>query len=355
MKYKLAVIKGDGIGVEIVDSAIQVLKAIEKKHDVEFELVEVCAGGASIDKYGKPLVDEELQKCKNSDSVLLGAVGGPKWDTLPGNLRPERALLGIRKELGLFANIRPAKLMKILKSACPLKEEVAEKGFDMVILRELTGGIYYGERGRKNGSDVAFDTMQYSKSEVERIVRMAFELAQKRKKELISIDKANVLESSRLWREVVENMNKQYDDVKVTNMLVDNAAMQLVKNPSQFDVVVTANMFGDILSDEASQITGSIGLLPSASLGEGTCGMYEPIHGSAPDIAGQNIANPIATILSLAMMFRHSFDKEKIAVQIENAVLKVLENGYRTVDILDNGTKPLGTKEMTQKIIEYLV
>ena len=298
--------------------------------------------------------DEELNKCLKSDSVLLGAVGGPKWDTLPGHLRPERALLGVRKELDLFANIRPAKLLPILKNACPLKKEIADKGFDMVIIRELTGGIYYGKRGRSEDGDTAYDTEIYSREEVRRIAKLAYEIAMGRKKRLISIDKANVLESSRLWRETVHELNKEYPEVEVTDMLVDNAAMQLIKNPAQFDVAVTSNMFGDILSDEASQITGSIGLLPSASLGKGGRGMYEPIHGSAPDIAGKDIANPIATILSLAMMFEYSFGLKKEADDIENAVNAVLEKGYRTIDILDNGTRPLGTKEMTQKIIEHL-
>lgn len=356
MEFKIAVIHGDGIGVEIIDSALRVLNKIAQKYNHTFNYDFVTAGGVAIDKFGVPLPKSELDKCLSSDSVLLGAVGGPKWDTLPGDLRPERALLGIRKELGLFANIRPAKLMSILKDACPLKKEVAEKGFDMVILRELTGGIYYGERGRKRSEDgtVAYDTETYSEKEIERIARMAYEIAMTRKKEIISIDKANVLESSRLWREVVHRLNSEYPEVKVIDMLVDNAAMQLIKNPAQFDVVVTSNMFGDILSDEASQITGSIGLLPSASLGESGRGMYEPIHGSAPDIAGKNIANPIATIISVAMMLRYSFKLEREAVAIEQAVNNVLQQGYRTADILDNNTTPLGTKEMTDKIIENM-
>jgi 3-isopropylmalate dehydrogenase len=354
MDIKLAVIHGDGIGVEIIDAALRVLNAVAKKrkHNIQYEYV--CAGGRAIDKYGAPLPDEELNKCLKSDSVLLGAVGGPKWDTLPGHLRPERALLGVRKELDLFANIRPAKLLPILKNACPLKKEIADKGFDMVIIRELTGGIYYGKRGRSEDGDTAYDTEIYSREEVRRIAKLAYEIAMGRKKRLISIDKANVLESSRLWRETVHELNKEYPEVEVTDMLVDNAAMQLIKNPAQFDVAVTSNMFGDILSDEASQITGSIGLLPSASLGKGGRGMYEPIHGSAPDIAGKDIANPIATILSLAMMFEYSFGLKKEADDIKNAVNAVLEKGYRTIDILDNGTRPLGTKEMTQKIIEHL-
>ncbi|MDD4316604.1 MAG: 3-isopropylmalate dehydrogenase [Clostridia bacterium] len=356
MEFNIAVIHGDGIGVEIIDSAIEVLGAVAKKFGHKFNFEPVSAGGNAIDKFGEPLPMAELEKCLRSDSVLLGAVGGPKWDTLPGHLRPERALLGIRKELGLYANIRPARLMPILKDACPLKKEVAEKGFDMIIIRELTGGIYYGERGRRIGQNgvEAYDTELYSEMEIERIARTAYEIAMGRKKQLISIDKANVLESSRLWREVVHKLNAEYPEVKVTDMLVDNAAMQLVRNPSQFDVVVTGNMFGDILSDEASQITGSIGLLPSASLGESGRGMYEPIHGSAPDIAGRNIANPIATILSVAMMLRFSFKLEKEAAAVENAVNAVLEQGCRTADIPGNGTTPLGTREMTANIIEKI-
>ena len=355
MKYNIAVIKGDGIGIEIVDSALRVLDEIGKKFNHKFDYDFVCAGGESIDKYGKPLIKSEVEKCKKADSVLLGAVGGPKWDNLDGNLRPEKALLGIRKELGLFANIRPAKLMPILKDACPLKSEAIINGIDILILRELTGGIYYGDRGRMDKSNSAFDTMQYSELEIYRIVKMAFEVAQKRNKKLTSIDKANVLESSRLWREVVHKVSKNYPEVKVCDMLVDNAAMQLIKNPSQFDVIVTSNMFGDILSDEASQITGSIGLLPSASLGTSKCGMYEPIHGSAPDIANKNIANPIATILSVAMMLSYSFDLKDESLAIENAVEKVLKQNYRTSDLKGNEKSILlGTKEMTDKIIENL-
>lgn len=356
MEFNIAVIHGDGIGPEIIDSALLVLDAVAKKYNHKFNYEYVVAGGKAIDSFGEPLPKQELEKCLRSDSVLLGAVGGPKWDTLPGHLRPERALLGIRKELGLYANIRPARLMPILKDACPLKKEVAERGFDMIIIRELTGGIYYGERGRQQGKNgmEAYDTELYSEMEIERIARTAYEIAMGRKKQIISIDKANVLESSRLWREVVHNLNAEYPEVTVTDMLVDNAAMQLIRNPAQFDVVVTSNMFGDILSDEASQITGSIGLLPSASLGESGRGMYEPIHGSAPDIAGKNLANPIATILSVAMMLRFSFKLEQEAAEIEKAVDKVLEQGCRTADILDNGTTPLGTKEITQKIIAEL-
>ncbi len=354
MKYNLAVIEGDGIGPEIVRAAIRVLEQVAPG---KFNYQQVIAGGRSIDQHGVPLTDEALATCKNSDSVLLGAVGGPKWDTLPGHLRPERALLGIRKELGLFANIRPARLYPVLKDACPLRKETADKGFDMVIVRELTGGIYYGERGRKQDSDgntIAFDTETYNQTEIDRIAKVAFELAGKRRRKVCSIDKANVLESSRLWRERVHVVAKDYPDIELIDMLVDNAAMQLVKNPAQFDVIVTSNMFGDILSDEASQLTGSIGLLPSASLSSGRCGMYEPIHGSAPDIAGKGIANPIATIVSVAMMLRYAFDMNDEADRIEQAIEKTLQKGCRTIDILDNDTQPLGTNAITDAIIAEL-
>ncbi|HKL94308.1 MAG TPA: 3-isopropylmalate dehydrogenase [Clostridia bacterium] len=356
MKFNLAIIEGDGIGPEIMKSATDVLDALGKKFNHSFHYNYVLAGGKSIDNFGVPLTDEAIKICKQSDSVLLGAVGGPKWDNLPGNLRPERALLGVRKELGLFANIRPAKLMSIMKNASPLKNEIIEKGFDLVIVRELTGGIYYGKKGRVQTEDgeSAFDTEIYSEKEIERIGRIAFEMALGRRKKVASIDKANVLESSRLWREKIHALAKEYPSVEVVDVLVDNAAMQLVKNPSQFDVVVTSNMFGDILSDEASQLTGSIGLLPSASLGETKCGMYEPIHGSAPDIAGKDFANPIATILSVAMMLRLSFRLEEEAASIETAVDKTLTAGFRTRDILDNNTAPVGTKEMTKIVISNL-
>ncbi len=356
MNKRLAVIEGDGIGPEIVGASISVLNAVGEKFNHAFEYDYVVAGGVSIDKFGVPLTDKALESCKASDSVLLGAVGGYKWDTLPGHLRPERALLGIRKELGLYANIRPAKLFPVLKDACPLKSEVSAKGFDIVIVRELTGGIYYGERGRETGENgvEAYDTERYSEKEIDRIARIAFELAAKRSNKLASVDKANVLESSRLWREVVHRVAKDYPSVEVVDVLVDNAAMQLIRNPAQFDVIVTSNLFGDILSDEASQLTGSIGLLPSASLGETTRGMYEPIHGSAPDIAGKDIANPIATILSIAMMLRLSFGLEVEAAAIEAAVEKTLLAGYRTKDILDNGTEPLSCSAMTAKIIANL-
>lgn len=357
MNYNIALIKGDGIGPEIVDSAVEVLNKIGTKFGHSFEYTEVLAGGCAIDATGHPLPEETVKICKASDSVLLGAVGGPKWDTLPGHLRPEKALLGIRSALGLFTNIRPATLYPTLKSECPLREDIANKGFDMVIIRELTGGMYFGESGRRTGEngEEAFDTECYSVMEIERIGKVAFELAQKRGKKLISIDKANVLESSRLWRETMHKLAENYPDVELSDMLVDNAAMQLVRNPSQFDVVVTSNIFGDILSDEASMITGSIGLLASASLGDTKCGMYEPIHGSAPDIAGQNKANPIATILSVAMMLRYSFDLAKEADCIEKAVADVLNAGNRTGDILGaSGKTPLTTTQMTNKILECI-
>lgn len=355
MTYNIAVIAGDGIGPEIVSSAIEVLHKIGARFGHTFTFIHVAAGGNAIDKYGIPLPQETVDICLNSDGVLLGAVGGPKWDTLPGHLRPEKALLGVRKALGLYANIRPARLLPELKSACPLREAVADTGFDMVIIRELTGGMYFGENGRRNGphGPEAFDTECYSEMEVERIGRIGFAMAQKRSKKLISIDKANVLESSRLWREVMHRLNAEYPDVQLSDMLVDNAAMQLVKNPAQFDVVVTSNMFGDILSDEASQITGSIGLLPSASLGEGKRGLYEPIHGSAPDIAGTGKANPIATILSAAMMLRWSFDLGEEASCIEDAVSAVLQAGYRTADIAAGGPS-VNCREMTERILNQI-
>ena len=306
MEFNIALLRGDGIGPEIVDSAVEVLNKTAEKFGHTFNFTPYLIGGAAIDATGKPLPDETVEGCLASDSVLLGAVGGPKWDNLPGDQRPEKALLGIRAALGLFTNLRPAKLYKALKDSCPLRPDIVENGFDLMMVRELTGGIYFGERGRREGKygEEAYDTECYSKMEIERIAKVAFETARKRNKNVISIDKANVLESSRLWRATVHEIAKDYPDVTCTDMLVDNAAMQLVKNPAQFDVVVTSNLLGDILSDESSQITGSIGMLPSASLGSTKRGMYEPIHGSAPDIAGQNKANPIATILSASMMLR---------------------------------------------------
>lgn len=355
MNIKLAVVKGDGIGPEIVIEAEKVLDKIGEKFGHNFAYTDVLAGGCAIDETGKPLPEETIKTAKESDSVLLGAVGGPKWDTLPGNMRPERALLGLRSELGLFANIRPAKLHDALADACPLKPEIAENGLDMVIVRELTGGLYFGDRGRRYGGKEAYDELKYSVEEIERIGRVAFNLAMKRdRKKVTSVDKANVIETSRLWRETMHKLAKEFPEVQYEDMLVDNCAMQLVRNPSQFDVIVTENMFGDILSDEASMTTGSIGMLPSSSLGNGTLGMYEPIHGSAPDIAGQNKANPIATVLSCAMMLRDSFGLMEEAKSIEDAVTAVLDNGYRTADIMDTNGKLLGTKEMGDMIVSYL-
>lgn len=357
MDFNIALLKGDGIGPEIVDSAVAVLEKVAAKYGHKFTFTPYLAGGCAIDATGVPLPEETVKCCQASDSVLLGAVGGPKWDTLPGHLRPEKALLGVRHALGLYTNIRPAKIYPALKDASPLRPDIIDNGIDIVMIRELTGGIYFGERGRRNGKngEEAYDTECYSEMEIERIAKVAFETARKKNNVVTSIDKANVLESSRLWREVVHRTAEKYPDVKCVDMLVDNAAMQLVKNPSQFDVVVTSNMFGDILSDESSQITGSIGMLASASLGDSKCGMYEPIHGSAPDIAGQNKANPIATILSAAMMFRYSFDLEDEARCIEKAVDDVLEAGYRTADILGSSEgKPLSCTEMTKVILDYI-
>ncbi|MCT4565689.1 MAG: 3-isopropylmalate dehydrogenase [Maledivibacter sp.] len=356
MKYKIAVIRGDGIGPEIVDQAILVLEKIGELYDHKFIFTDVLAGGCAYDVKGTPLPQETIDIAKDSDAVLLGAVGGPKWDTLPGHLRPEKGLLQIRKELGLYANIRPAVLYDPLKEACPLKPEIIEGGFDICVVRELTGGIYFGERGRRDSDmgQAAYDTEQYSIKEVDRIARKAFEIARKRNNTVTNIDKMNVLESSRLWREVVSKVHEEYSDVTLNHMLVDNAAMQLIRDPKQFDVVLTTNMFGDILSDEASMLTGSIGMLPSASLGDGKFGLYEPIHGSAPDIAGQDKANPLATILSVAMMLRYSFDLEREASSIESAVEKVLKDNYRTGDIHSEGSKLVGTKEMGGLVVRNL-
>ena len=355
MEYKIALVKGDGIGPEIVDSAVRVLEKIGRKFGHTFHCTPYLAGGCAIDETGIPLPQETVDGCLAADSVLLGAVGGPKWDKNPGNLRPEKALLGLRAALGLFTNLRPAKIYPALAGDCPLRPDIVADGFDMVMVRELTGGIYFGERGRRDGKygPEAYDTEAYSVMEIERIARVAFETARKRRKNVISIDKANVLETSRLWRETVHRIAEEYPDVTCTDMLVDNAAMQLVRNPAQFDVVVTTNMFGDILSDEASQITGSIGLLPSASLGSTKRGLYEPIHGSAPDIAGQNKANPIATILSAAMMLRYAFDLGAEADAIEAAVDRVLNKGLRTAD-LGGGEASLGCTEMADAILAEL-
>lgn len=354
MNYNIALLKGDGIGPEIVTSAVKVLEKVGEKYSHTFNFTDYLIGGIAIDTVGEGLPKETVDGCLASDSVLLGAVGGPKWDTLPGNQRPEKALLGIRSAMGLYTNLRPAKLYPALKDASPLRADIVEKGFDIMMVRELTGGIYFGERGRRDGKygPEAYDTEAYSVMEIERIAKVAFETARKRNKKVISVDKANVLESSRLWRETVHRIAEDYPDVECTDMLVDNTAMQIVRNPAQFDVVVTSNMFGDILSDEASQITGSIGMLASASLGDTTRGLYEPIHGSAPDIAGQNKANPIATILSTAMMLRYSFSLMEEADCIEEAVNKVLDKGYRTADLAMGKDIPtLSCTEITDKIL----
>ena len=360
MKANITLINGDGIGPEIVREAKKVLEAVSQKYNHEFIYTGIDMGGCSIDKYGVPLTDEAIEIAKSGDAVLLGAVGGnvgnSKWYDVAPNLRPEAGLLKIRKELGLFANLRPALLYKELADACPLKTEISKAGFDMVIVRELTGGLYFGERYTKetDGVRTAVDTLVYNENEIRRVAKVAFDIASKRRKKVISVDKANVLDSSRLWRNVVEEVAKDYPDITLEHMLVDNAAMQLVMNPGQFDVVLTENMFGDILSDEASMITGSIGMLPSASLNESKLGLYEPSHGSAPDIAGKNIANPIATILSVAMLLKYSLGLDKEAGDIENAVEKVLKDGFRTVDIYTEGMNKLSTSQMGDKIVEYI-
>ena len=360
MEYRIAVIPGDGIGPEIVTEAKKVLDRVGQVFGHTFHYTEVDMGGVSIDKYGVPLTKEALETAKNSDSVLLGAVGGhvgnSRWYDVAPELRPEAGLLAIRKGLNLFANIRPACLYDGLEDACPLKREIIGEGFDMVIVRELTGGLYFGERHTEevNGVMQATDTLVYNETEIRRVAVKAFETAMKRKKKVASVDKANVLDSSRLWRKVVAEVAADYPEVALENMLVDNCAMQLVMDPGQFDVILTENMFGDILSDEASMITGSIGMLSSASLNEGKFGLYEPSHGSAPDIAGKGIANPIATILSAAMMLRFSFDLDKEADAVENAVKKVLAGGYRTADIMAEGMKQTGTKEMGDLICSQI-
>lgn len=356
MNFNIAVIPGDGIGPEVVDESIKVLSKIGEKYNHNFEFEFLQAGGCAIDSLGTPLPEKTLEICKKSDAVLLGAVGGPKWDDPNAKVRPEQALLGLRGGLNLYCNLRPALLYKALKEASPLKDTIIGDGIDICVVRELTGGIYFGERGREvvEGVLSAYDTERYNIEEIERIVKIGFDTAMKRNKKLTSVDKANILESSRLWRSVVEKMSKDYPEVEVNHLYIDNASMQLVKDPRQFDVIVTSNMFGDILSDEASMITGSIGMLPSASLGKGTLGMYEPIHGSAPDIAGKGIANPLATILSTAMMLRYSFNLENEAKDIENAVVKVLEEGYRTGDIKSEGTTLVGTKEMGALVVERI-
>lgn len=339
MNKQIAVLPGDGIGPEIVAEAVKVLDKIAESFGHTFRYTYVDIGGCSIDNYGLPITEEGMERCKASDSVLLGAVGGPKWDGVDPSVRPEKALLAVRKELGLFANLRPTKLFPQLSDASPLKQEIVGQGIDLLIVRELTGGVYFGQRTtrQENGELVATDMMPYSEHEIERIGRVAFETAMKRGKKLASVDKANVLDTSRLWRKTMHRLHEEYPEVEYSDILVDNTAMQLIKNPTQFDVLVTENMFGDILSDEASMLTGSIGMMPSASLSSGTLGMYEPIHGSAPDIAGMNIANPLGTILSAAMMLRYSFAMAKEADAIEAAVNRVLDEGFRTGDIMQEG------------------
>jgi 3-isopropylmalate dehydrogenase len=349
---KIAVVAGDGIGPEVVAEALKVLKRTEELFGYKFETESGLFGGIAIDECGTPLPQDTLEMCKRADAVLLGAVGGPQWDSNPKELRPETGLLGIRKELNLFANIRPATVFDCLKEASTLKPEVLD-GTDLIVVRELTGGIYFGEKFRRQGEhgEEAVDTCVYNVAEVERIARVAYEVAQKRGKKLASVDKANVLETSRLWRETVIRLNAEYPDVELEHVLVDNCAMQLLRRPSSFDVIVTENMFGDILSDEAAMLTGSIGMLSSASLGEGAFGLYEPVHGSAPDIAGQGIANPIATILSVALMFRLTFGYADAAASIENAVAEVLDAGHRTGDIAVDKSKAIGTVAMGDLII----
>lgn len=352
---KIAVIAGDGIGPEVIAEAKKVLKRTEELFGYQFETEDGLFGGIAIDEKGTPLPQETLEMCKSADAVLLGAVGGPKWDNNPKELRPETGLLGIRKELGLFSNIRPANVFDCLIEASTLKREVLE-GTDLIVVRELTGGIYFGDKFRRDTDQgqEAVDTCVYNVKEVERIVRQAFDIARKRRKKLASVDKANVLETSRLWRETVERIAKDYPDVELEHILVDNCAMQLLRRPSSFDVIVTENMFGDILSDEAAMLTGSIGMLSSASLGEGSFGLYEPVHGSAPDIAGKGIANPIATILSVALMYRLTFGYEDAATSIEQAVKEVLDAGHRTGDIAVDPSQAKSTSAMGDLIVQHM-
>lgn len=355
MNKNIAVIRGDGIGPEIVNEALKVMDKVAEIYGHTFTYTDVDMGGCAIDKYGEPLPEAELEKCLKSDSVLLGAVGGDKWNNVPGDKRPEKGLLKLRAGMGVYSNNRPAKIWPQLADASPLKSSIVEKGIDFIIVRELIGGIYFGEH--KTEGENASDIMAYSEEEIERIGRIGFETARKRNKKLCSVEKSNVLDTSRLWKKVMHRLASEYPDVELSDMLVDNCAMQIVKNPSQFDVIVTENMFGDILSDEASMITGSIGMIPSSSLGDTTLGLYEPIHGSAPDIAGQDIANPIGTILSAAMMLKYSFDMSDEADAIEKAVYDVLEEGYRCADIMptgENNCTKVGCSQMGQLILEKL-
>lgn len=352
MEFKIAILNGDGIGPEIIAEAIKVLDKISEKYGHKFIYNRGYLGGESIDKYGVPYSKETSQICKDSDAVLLGSVGGPEWNDVAPDKRPEKGLLAIRKELGVYTNLRPAIVYNILKDASPLKPEIIGEGLDIIVVRELTGGLYFG---KKTYSDTeAHDTLSYTRYEIERITRKAFEIAKLRKKKLVSVDKHNVLDTSKLWRKIVDEIAVEYPEISVEHMYVDNAAMQLVINPRQFDVILTENTFGDILSDEAAMLTGSIGMLPSASLGDGKLGLYEPSHGSAPDIAGKGIANPIATILSSAMMLRYSFKLEKEAKAIERAVEEVLNEGYRTLDIYTKGTKKISTEQMGSEIAKKI-
>ncbi len=356
MNKNIAVIRGDGIGPEIVEQALRVLDRIAELFGHTFHYIDVDMGGCAIDRWGDPLPAEMLDKCIRSDSVLLGAVGGDKWNEVPGNMRPEKGLLRLRAGMGVYSNNRPAKIWKQLAADSPLKAEIVEKGIDFIIVRELIGGIYFGEHKTEevNGQNIATDILTYSETEIERIGRIGFETAMKRKKRLCSVEKSNVLDSSRLWKKVMHRLAKEYPEVTLSDMFVDNCAMQIVKDPSQFDVIVTENMFGDILSDEASMITGSIGMIPSSSLGSAGCGLYEPIHGSAPDLAGKDLANPIGTILSAAMMLRYSFDMEEEADAVERAVSSYLDDGFRTADIMSEGKTLVGCKECGNRILSYL-
>ena len=353
MNKNIAVIRGDGIGPEIVEQALKVLDKVARLYGHRFTYTDVDMGGCAIDKYGDPLPEAELQKCLASDSVLLGAVGGPKWNDVPGTMRPEKGLLRLRAGMGVYSNNRPAKIWPQLADASPLKKSIVDQGIDFIIVRELIGGIYFGEH--KTEGDTAIDVLTYSEAEIERIGRIGFETAQKRGKKLCSVEKSNVLDSSRLWKKVMHRLAEEYPDVELSDMLVDNCAMQIVKNPAQFDVIVTENMFGDILSDEASMITGSIGMIPSSSLGATSCGLYEPIHGSAPDIAGKDVANPVGTILAAAMMLRYSFDMAREADTIETAVSAYLDAGYRTADIMSDGMTLVGCKQCGQLIADGLL
>ena len=356
MNKNIAVIRGDGIGPEIVEQALKVLNRVAELYGHTFTYTDVDMGGCAIDKWGDPLPEEMLKRCVESDSVLLGAVGGDKWNGVPGPMRPEKGLLRLRAGMGVYSNNRPAKIWPQLSDASPLKKSIVDQGIDFIIVRELIGGIYFGEHKTEeiDGKPTATDMLVYSEEEIERIGRIGFETAMKRDRRLCSVEKSNVLDSSRLWKKVMHRLSEEYPDVELSDMLVDNCAMQIVKNPAQFDVIVTENMFGDILSDEASMITGSIGMIPSSSLGASSCGLYEPIHGSAPDIAGKDIANPIGTILSAAMMLRFSFDMSEEADAIESAVSAYLDAGYRTADIMSEGKTPVGCRECGDLIIRNL-